>query len=149
MAAISDDAIGQRLWQDAKAQAIGTARLAGHGADQKQYTPAEEALMFMQEAPGWTVDKELALLAEGKTPEEVGAMKYPQRQKLAESGERVLSKYDQAKYLADMRQKLDPAWKPTPPTGSQPPAPSPLPTPSPEAPPFLAGPPAYPLTPGG
>ena len=123
---VSDDQIAQRLYEDAKAEAVGMAELAGHADDQKQYTQAEQELLFMREADGWTPEKELALLAQGKTRRQVGAMKYPFRLKLAKSGARALDPYAQARYLADMRQKLDPSWKPTP-------AEPPLPAAGPEA----------------
>lgn len=111
----------------AKAQALGTAELAGPAPGQKQFTPEETATLFWQEAKGWTIEKELALLSEGKTPRQVGDLKYPHRMKLAKSGGRALSKYEQAKWLADTAKKLDPTWSPKPPPGSQ------MPTPEPEA----------------
>lgn len=116
---ITDDDIGKRLWEMAKAQALGTAELAGPAPGQKQFTPDEVATLFWQEEKGWTVEKEMALLAEGKTPRQVGALKYPHRMKLASSGGRALSKYAQSKWMADTAKKLDPTWSPTPPAGSQ------------------------------
>lgn len=124
---ITDEAIGRRLWADAKAQALGTAELAGPASGVKQFTPEETATLFWKEVKGWTIEKELALLAEGKTPRQVGALKYPHRLKLAKSGGRALSPYQQAKWMADTARKLDPTWSPTPPAGSQPPVTTPEP----------------------
>lgn len=133
--AITDEMIGKRLWQDAKAEAIRLAKLAGPGAEQVKYTPDDELLLWNTQAKGWTIEKELSLLSgvgpdglpmlgndgqpvKPKSREEVADLKYPHRQKLIESGERVLSKYAQAKYAADMARKADPTWAPTPPPGS-------------------------------
>lgn len=121
MPTLDDEAIARKMWADAKDLAVGVAGVRGHGLDQVEYSPEDERTMFMTEAPGWTIEKELALLAEGKSRAEVGALKYSQRQKMAQSGPRFLDKYEQAKWLAGMRQQLDPTWMPMPPQGSQPP----------------------------
>lgn len=133
---ITDEQIGKRLWADLKAQAAGTAKLAGPGPNQTQLSPDQELLLFMKEADGWTPEKEMALLAEGKTRQEVGNEKYPHRLKLAASGDRALSKYAQIKYLADMARKADPTWAPTVPQGALPPA---VGAPTPEAPAAIEG----------
>lgn len=147
--AVTDEQIGKRLWQDAKAQALGTANLAGHGANQKALTPEEELLLWNEQAKGWTVEKELAMLAAGKTPAQVGYEKYPRRRKLIESGERALDKGLQFKYAADMARKADPMWSVPVPAGAQPLPPIGEATPEPEAPaaPYVAEiPPPLPQT---
>ena len=145
MPTLDDERISRKLYEDLKAQAIGVAKIRGMAPGQKQATAEEERLLFMQEADGWTVEKELALLtgldpmtglpivdpqtgqpSKPKSREAVGLEKYPHRQKLAASGERAISKYQQSKYLADMARKVDPSWAPTP-TPKDPPPPA-LPT---------------------
>ena len=123
---ITDDEIGRRLWEDTKATAIGSAKLAGPAPGTKQYTPEEELLLWNTEAKGWTVEKELAMLAEGKSRREVGLLKYEHRKKLMESGERALDKYAQFKYAARMAQKADPSWSVPVPQGAQPPGEMPV-----------------------
>jgi hypothetical protein len=117
----TDEDMAKRLWEDAKAQAIALAEMRGMAPGKKQLTPDEELMLFSKVADGWTVDKEMAMLAEGKTREEVGALKYPEREKLARQGKRALDKYEQAKYLADMARKFDPSWQPLTPKSPEPP----------------------------
>lgn len=145
MPTLDDERIARKLWEDAKAQAVGVAKLRGPGRDQVKYTPADEQLLWNREAEGWTVEKEMQLLAEGKSREAVGLLKYPHRQQLAESGERFLDKYEQARYAAKQAQAADPTWTVTPPAGSQePPAVAPTPEPDPyvtaDPPPMLDAP---------
>lgn len=132
MSVITDDEIGRRLWEDARAQALGTAKLAGHGANQEGLTPEDELLLWNKTAKGWTVEKEMQMLADGKTPAQVGYEKYPNRKKMIEYGERALDKGLQFKYAADMARKADPAWSPPVPAGAQEPQPLSEP-PTPEA----------------
>ncbi len=127
---ITDEKIGQRLWQDAKAAAIGTKKLAGPAPGTKQYTPDEELLLWNTEDKGWTMEKEMELLASGKSPRAVGLLKYPHRQKLMESGERALDKYAQFVYASKLAQRADPSWKPPVPQGAMPPNPLPDVSPS-------------------
>ena len=132
MPTLDDEAIAKKLHGDAKAQAVGVAKIRGQGMNQKPLTPDEELLLWATEANGWTPEKELALLAEGKSRAAVGLLKYPHRQKLMAAGERSLSKLAQAKYAAAMARNADPTWTPRPPEGAAPP---PLPEAAPEAPP--------------
>jgi hypothetical protein len=114
MPTIEDEKLARKLWGDLKAQAKAVAELRGPAPKTKKTTSADEALLLLEEAKGWTPEKEMALLAEGKTPTQVGYEKYPHRQKLAERGDRALSKYAQAKWLADAIRKIDPSWTPPP-----------------------------------
>lgn len=127
MPTITDEEIGTRMWQDTKAHTLGMLKEAGMGAGQKQLTPDDERRMWMEEAEGWTVDKELAMLAEGKTRGQVGAMKYPHRQKMMATGERYFSKYEQAAFASSLSKKIDPTWAPPPPKTALPTMP-PLPS---------------------
>ena len=121
MVRVTDEEIGRRLYEDAKAIAAGTAKLAGPAPGTKKYTNDEIDLLWNEEAPGWTIEKELALLAEGKSRRAVGLEKFPHRKKLMESGERVLDKYAQFKFAYETARRNDPTWDIAPPPGSQPP----------------------------
>ena len=121
--AVTDESIGMKLWADMKAQALGTANLAGPGQNQTELDRAEELLLWNKEVKGWTLEKEAALLAEGKTPAQVALDNTDlHRRKLIEAGPRALDKAAQFKYAADMARKADPTWTPSVPQGAQPPA---------------------------
>jgi len=142
---VTDEKIGQRLWQDMKAQVLGMAKQAGPGPGQKPLTPEEELLMWNTEADGWTPDKEMALLASGKSRTAVGLMKYLHRQKMAEQGERYFDKYAQAKYMADMARRADPTWTLPVPQAAQEPSLAPPTDPlAPPEHPLVSGPPPLP-----
>jgi hypothetical protein len=119
--AVTDEMLGLRLWQDAKAQALGTAKLAGAGQNQKELTPEEEDRLFMEEAKGWTIEKEMELLASGKSPRVVGDMKYPHRMKMAARGDRTFDKLKQYQWLAEKARRVDPTWTPLPTPPKEPP----------------------------
>lgn len=151
--AITDEMIGKRLWENAKAEALGMAELAGPGNNQKEATPEEELLLWNTVAKGWTVEKEMQMLAEGKSPSAIGIEKFPHRMKLLASGKRALSKYEQFKYGMKLAQKADPTWQPrrtkaqepafpTPQPAAPPPLPEPLPPPDPPADLLTVAPPA-------
>lgn len=139
MPTVEDMRVAQKLWDDAKAQAVGVAKLRGLGRDQKEYTAQDELLLWNKEADGWTPEREAALLTgvnpdgtpildeqgqpvKPKSREEVGLLKYPHRMKMAASGERALSKYAQAKWAAQTARRADPLWQPPAPPGSAMPA---------------------------
>lgn len=156
MPTVDDLAIARKLWQDAKALAPGVAKIRGRGNNQKEATPEEELLLWNTVAKGWTVEKEMQMLAEGKSPEAIGIEKFPHRMKLLESGDRALSKYEQFKYGAKLAQKADPTWQPrttkaqepafpTPQPAAPPPLPEPLPPPDPPADLLTVAPPPAPL----
>jgi hypothetical protein len=127
---IEDEQIARKLYEDSKATALGVAKLRGHGLNQKQGTSEDELTMWNATAKGWSIEKELQLLAEGKSREAVGLLKYPHRQKMIEQGERAIDKTKQFEYAATMAKKSDPSWQPTPPPGAAEPS-----MPTPEAPP--------------
>lgn len=128
------------LADDIKAGALGVAKMLGRSEDQKKATPEEELLLWGTTADGWSIEKELSLLDQGKSREEVGLLKYPHRQRLIEDGERAVDKAAQYRYAAHMARKADPAWTPLP----KPDAPHPLleadaTAPPPPAPSLLGG----------
>ena len=87
-----DQEIAKMIWADMKKQAQEIAEMRGLAPGNKKLTPDEELALFMREAPDWSPDKEAILLAEGKTREEVGLLKYPERERLAKSGGRIQPK---------------------------------------------------------
>ncbi len=82
---ITDEAVAKNMWKNLKAQAIGIAKLRGLAPGKQEMTPDEEDTIYMRQAPGWTVEQELGLQVEGKSREEIGNLKYPDRMKLAAS----------------------------------------------------------------
>lgn len=138
----TDRMLAQKIWEDTKAQAIGMAKIQGPAANQEQYTADDELLMWNKQADDWTVEKEFALHGlnpdmtpmldprtgqpvKPKSPREIGLLKYPHRDKLMKSGERVLSPMAQFEYAAKMAKKSDPNWTPLP-TPEAPPLPESL-----------------------
>mgnify|MGYP001586674362 CR=1 FL=1 len=111
---ITDEAVAKNMWKNLKAQAIGIAKMRGPAPGKQEMTPEEEDTIYMRLAKGWTVEQELGLQVEGKSREEIGNLKYPDRMKLAASGERALSKLKQAQFLAKLAQRNDPTWTPYP-----------------------------------
>lgn len=132
--ALDDMRIARELWSNTKAAALGTADLTGHSADQKRLTPQEAVVLWNEEAPGWSHDKELTLLASGKSREEVGLLKYPKRQKMMEASGRYIDKYAQFQYADQMAKLSDPTYVTPPPQGQEPPVPLAEPPTSPPAP---------------
>ena len=106
-----DEDIARMLWSDMKAQAQEIAKMRGPAPQNKNLTPDEELLLYNQTAKGWTAEKEIAMLAAGKSREEIGLVKYPHRERLAKSGGRALSKLEQSKYHDHMARKVDPSWQ--------------------------------------
>lgn len=149
MADGQDQQVAAMLWDDLKAQAKGVASLRGAAPGIKKLTTEEEDTMYWEQADGWTPDKEIALLAEGKSREEVGLLKYPHREKLAKSNGRALSKYEQAKYHANMAKKTDPDWQPPLNKYQEPPLPPGLSAPTEATPPAALPETAGPLPYGG
>lgn len=160
---VTDEQVGQRLWQDMKAQVLGMAKQAGPGPGQKPLTPEEELLMWNQVAKGWTIDKELELLGyapdgvtplldpmtgqpvKGKSREEVGDIKHPNRPKMAKQGERYFDKYEQFKYYDQMAKRTDPTYQTPVPQGAQEPTLAPPTDPmAPPPHPLVSGPPPMP-----
>jgi hypothetical protein len=121
MPQIEDEQVARRLSEDLKAQAVGVAALRGHGYGQVKLTPEDELLLWNREADGWTPERGLQLLAEGKSREAVGLLQFPHRQQLMESGERALDKTAQYTYARDMAKKSDPTWAPPVPSAAGPP----------------------------
>lgn len=131
---LDDQRIAEKLWSDTKAAALGTADLTGHSVDEKKLTQHEAVLLWNQEADGWSHDKELALLASGKSRQAVGLLKYPNRQKLMEASGRYLDKYAQYRYADSLAKLSDPTYQ-TPPGTGEPPLPMAAdPTPPTDAP---------------
>lgn len=139
-----DQQVAKMLYEDLRRQAKEIADMRGMAPGNKKLTTEEETALFWKMADGWTPDKEIALLAEGKTREAIGLMKYDKREGLAKSNGRALSKYEQAKWYDQMARKTDPSWAPPPnkmqapplPPGLEPPAITDTPT---VAPPTEAG----------
>lgn len=63
---------------------------------------AEQRARFWQTAKGWTPEQEAALLAQGKSRQDIGLRKYPYREIDAKAGGRAEDERAQAEYVREM-----------------------------------------------